>query len=170
MGLTLYWHERRRCSRSPSGGRLATTLVDRYFHHYFFFFFPFFFFPFHSPSRPFLIEGVLGSKNLFSESCLKWPHYYREVISDFWFGGSKTRLPSPPRGKANKKLLWSKNLFCESCLKWPHYYREVISDFWFGECKLASVVLQAVRRCRRCGVAGAERVPPAPLGWYSKAL
>ena len=25
---------------------------------------------------------------------------------------------------------------------------------------------QAVRRCRRCGVAGGERVPPAPLGWY----
>ena len=24
----------------------------------------------------------------------------------------------------------------------------------------------AVRRCRRCGVAGSERVPPAPLGWY----
>ena len=42
--------------------------------------------------------------------------------------------------------------------------------FLFGECKLASVVLQAVRRCRRCGVAGAERVPPALLGWYSKAL
>ena len=38
-----FWHERRRCSRSPSGVRLATTLVDRYFHHYFFFpFFPFF--------------------------------------------------------------------------------------------------------------------------------
>ena len=28
-------------------------------------------------------------------------------------------------------------------------------------------ILQAVRRCRRCGVAGGERVPPAPLGWYS---
>ena len=25
----------RRCSRSPLGGRLATTLVDRYFHHSF---------------------------------------------------------------------------------------------------------------------------------------
>ena len=23
-----------------------------------------------------------------------------------------------------------------------------------------------VRCCRRCGVAGAGRVPPAPLGWY----
>ena len=25
----------RRCSRLPLGGRLATTIVDRYFHHYF---------------------------------------------------------------------------------------------------------------------------------------
>ena len=92
-----------RCSRSPLGGRLATTIVDRYFHHYFFSI-PFhsIFFPFHSPSRPFLIEGVLGSKNLFSESCLKWPHYYREVISDFWFGGSKTRLPSPEGGRQTR--------------------------------------------------------------------
>ena len=46
LGRIHFWHERRRCSRSPSGGRLATTLVDRYFHHYFFsipfsIFFPF---------------------------------------------------------------------------------------------------------------------------------
>ena len=27
-------------------------------------------------------------------------------------------------------------------------------------------MLQAVRCCRPCGVAGGERVPPAPLGWY----
>ena len=52
----------RRCSRSPLGGRLATTLVDCYFHHYFLFSFLF------SPSSTFLIEGVLGSKNLFSKS------------------------------------------------------------------------------------------------------
>ena len=128
----------RRCSRSPLGGRLAMTLVDRYFHHYsipFFFSvatfshrrsawikkliqpkwlemaknlgfdpFPdpvghfwatwrpfwiqqavsecprrrqagiFFTFSLFSPlSRPFLIEGVLGSKNLFSQSGWKWP-------------------------------------------------------------------------------------------------
>ena len=37
----------------------------------------------------FLIEGVLGSKNLFSESCSQRPYYIREVISDFGFGGSK---------------------------------------------------------------------------------
>ena len=46
-------------------------------------FFLHFFHLFHSPSRPFLIEGVLGSKILSSKSCLKWPHHYREVISDF---------------------------------------------------------------------------------------
>ena len=51
------WH----CNRSPFGGRLATTLVDRYFHHYFLHF------PF-SPLQPFLIEGALGSKNLFCQS------------------------------------------------------------------------------------------------------
>ena len=73
----------RRCSQSQLGGRLATTLVDRYFHHYFPFHSIFSIFSIFSPSRPFLIEGVLGSKNLFSESCVKWPHYYREVISDF---------------------------------------------------------------------------------------
>ena len=39
------------------------------FYCYFLLFFSFFF----SPSSTFLIEGVLGSKNLFSESCLKWP-------------------------------------------------------------------------------------------------
>ena len=27
-----------------------------------------------------------------------------------------------------------------------------------------------MRRCRRCGVAGGERVPPAPLGWYFKLI
>ena len=45
-----------------------------YFHSYFLLFFPFFSPPFFSPSRPFLIEGVLGSKNLFCESCLKCPN------------------------------------------------------------------------------------------------
>ena len=56
----------RRCSRSPLGGRLATMLVATISAVIFFFFF-------FSPSSIFLIEGVLGSKNLFSESCLKWP-------------------------------------------------------------------------------------------------
>ena len=41
-----FWHERQRCSRLPLGGRLATTIVDGYFHHYFLFF-PIFFHFFH---------------------------------------------------------------------------------------------------------------------------
>ena len=32
--------------------------------------------------------------------------------------------------------------------------------------KAGGEVLQALRCCRRCGVAGGERVPPAPLGRY----
>ena len=46
-----------------------------YFHPYFLFlFFPVFSPPFFfSPSRPFLIEGVLGSKNLFSKSWRERP-------------------------------------------------------------------------------------------------
>ena len=51
-----------------SGGRLATTLVATKNVIIFFFFSP--------PSLPFLIEGVLGSKNLFSESCSEWPITY----------------------------------------------------------------------------------------------
>ena len=34
--------------------------------------------------------------------------------------------------------------------------------------RVGGEVLQAVRCCRWCGVAGGERVPPAPLGWYNK--
>ena len=53
--------------RSTAGNDVVATIFIRLF---FFFplFFPVFFFLFFSPSRPFLIEGVLGSKNLFSES------------------------------------------------------------------------------------------------------
>ena len=53
-----------------SGRRLATKNV-----FIFIYFFPPIFFSrfFFSPSSPFLIEGVLGSKNLFSESGSKWP-------------------------------------------------------------------------------------------------
>ena len=49
-----------------------------------------------------LIEGVLGSKNLFRESSSERPYYFREVISDFLFGGSKTCLPSPKGGRQTK--------------------------------------------------------------------
>ena len=60
LALLIFGTSGWRCSRSALGSRLAKTLVDRYFH---------IFFPFHrSRWKPFLIEGVLGSKNLFSES------------------------------------------------------------------------------------------------------
>ena len=49
-----------------SGSRLASTLVDTK-NVFIYFFYPVFFLVF-SPSAPFLIEGVLGSKNLFRES------------------------------------------------------------------------------------------------------
>ena len=50
--------------RSTVGNDVVATIFIRLF-----LFFP----PFFSPSRPFLIEGVLGSKNLFRESCLERP-------------------------------------------------------------------------------------------------
>ena len=53
-----------RCSsQSPFRKLTGTTIVDRYFHYS-----CFFFSSSSSPSQPFLIEGVLGSKNLFCES------------------------------------------------------------------------------------------------------
>ena len=58
--------------RSTAGNDVVATIFIRLF-FFFPFFFPVFFPVFFSPSRPFLIEGVLGSKNLFSESCLERP-------------------------------------------------------------------------------------------------
>ena len=43
----------------------------------------------------FLIEGVLGSKNLFSESCSQRPYF-------FLIGGFKTSLPSSEGGRQMK--------------------------------------------------------------------
>ena len=60
----------RRSSGRCSGGRLLAMMYWPLFSLVFSIFFPPVFFP---PSRPFLIEGVLGSKNLFSESCLERP-------------------------------------------------------------------------------------------------
>ena len=62
----------RRSSGRRSGNDVVATIFIPIF--FYFFFFPVFFTPvFFSLSRPFLIEGVLGSKNLFSESCLERP-------------------------------------------------------------------------------------------------
>ena len=59
-----------RCSSGRrSGGRLLANDVVATIFISLFFFSPVFF----SPSSTFLIEGVLGSKNLISESCLERP-------------------------------------------------------------------------------------------------
>ena len=66
----------RACSVPAVGVRAVDCWQWRsghYFHPFFLCFFPVFSPPFFSPLRPFLIEGVLGSKNLFSESYLERP-------------------------------------------------------------------------------------------------
>ena len=59
-----YWRERAAFGRSTAGNDVVATIFISLF-LFFLFFSP--------PSRPFLIDGVLGSKNLFSESCLERP-------------------------------------------------------------------------------------------------
>ena len=66
---TYNWHERAAFQQSAFGRSTAGNDVVATIFISLFFFFPFFF----SPSRPFLIEGVVGSKNLFSKSCLERP-------------------------------------------------------------------------------------------------
>merc|ERR1712013_771128 len=67
--ITQYWRERAAFQRSAFGRSTAgNDVVATIFIRLFPFFFRF------SPSRPFLIEGLLGSKNLFSESCLERPN------------------------------------------------------------------------------------------------
>ena len=53
----------------------------------------------------FLIEGVRGSKNLFSESCSEQPYYYREVILDFYLGGLRL-----VKGEGKQKVAQIKKL------------------------------------------------------------
>ena len=60
----------RHSSHLPFRQLTGTTIVDYYFHYSFPLLLPFFF---SSPSQPFLIEGVLGSKNLFCESGREHP-------------------------------------------------------------------------------------------------
>ena len=66
------WHERAVFQQSAFGRSTAGNVVVATIFIIRFFFFSVFFSP---PSRPFLIEGVLGSKNLFSESWLERPQY-----------------------------------------------------------------------------------------------
>ena len=73
--FSFYWRERAAFQwsafgRSTAGNDEVATIFIRIFFSFFPPFFSPFFFP---PSRPFLIEGVLGSKNLFSKSCLERP-------------------------------------------------------------------------------------------------
>ena len=91
------------------------------------------------------------SKNLFSESCLKWPHYYREVISDFYLGG--LRQIRQIKSCFDQKICFAKVSIHITIEKWSSFL-DLGSVSWPRRC------------CRRCGVAGGERVPPAPLGWY----
>ena len=95
------WREHAVFQRSAFGGSTAGNDVVATIFIRLFLFFPRFFFP---PSQPFLIERVLGSKNLFSKSCLERP----------------------------KKPFWGP--------------LAAILDF--------------------AGIAGGERAPPSPLGWY----
>ena len=80
LKLVKNWRERAAFQRSAFGRSTAgNDVVATIFICLFSFFFIYFFFPFFSPfffpppSRPFLIEGVLRSKNLFRESCLERP-------------------------------------------------------------------------------------------------
>ena len=74
--LVYNWRERAAFQRlafgrSTAGNDVVATIFIRIFFPPRFF--PPVYFSRFSPSRPFLIEGVLGSKNLFGESCLERP-------------------------------------------------------------------------------------------------
>ena len=66
--ITFSAFQRSAFQRSTAGNDVVATIIICLFS-----FFPRFFPVFFSPSRPFLIEGVLGSKNLFSESWRERP-------------------------------------------------------------------------------------------------
>ena len=63
-------------------------------------------------------------------------------------------------------------------MQWPLFSSDFSSFFFpffftfpdpvhhFGAPWRPFSILQAVRRCRRCCVAGGQRAPPSPLGWY----
>ena len=72
--------------QAPPFRRLTgNDICGHYFCRYFLFFFFFFLFP---PSSMLLIQGVIGSKNLFWKGWSECPYYSREVISVFlYFSG-----------------------------------------------------------------------------------
>ena len=100
---------------------------------------------FWAPWRPFWISRTLIGRNTdcsdqktyFAKVVRSALYYYREVISVFWFGGSKTRLPSPVGGR-QAKVDRSAQVTIE---KWPPFF-DLGSVSW------------PQRRCRRCSVAG----------------
>ena len=71
--LFLFWHEHAAFQRSAFRRSTACNDVVATIFIRLFFFFSIFSPRFFPLSRPSLIEGVLGSKNLFSESCLERP-------------------------------------------------------------------------------------------------
>ena len=66
LRVSEYWRERAAFQRSAFGQSTAGNDVVATIFIRLFFFFSSFFPPIFPPLRPFLIEGVLGSKNLFS--------------------------------------------------------------------------------------------------------
>ena len=74
VSLFLNWHERvvfqrSAFGRSTAGNDVAATILISLFLR-------------SPPLLPFLIEGVLGSKNLFSESCLERPKTLGQTLPD----------------------------------------------------------------------------------------
>ena len=129
------WHERRRCMRRRSGVWFATMLVATIsaviiFSHL---------------SKPFLIEGMLGSKKPIWGKLIRPRILLRWSYLPFLIWGVLVLFPSPRRGKLKEKLLKLKNLFSESWSERQYYNRELISVLRFGEWKLTAAVLQVVR-------------------------
>ena len=90
-----YWHERAAFQRSAlrrstAGNDVVATILISLFRFFFI----------RSPLLPFLIEGVLGSKNLFSKSCLEHPKTFPAGI--LYFSGSKQVPPVPTKSVATE--------------------------------------------------------------------
>ena len=81
--------------RRSTGNDVVATI----FTIIFFSFFPFFPFFFFFSVATFSHREGLGSKNLYSKGCLKWPHYYRF----FDLGGLRLVCP-PPKGEGKLKV------------------------------------------------------------------